>query len=38
VIDHNRPVIRPIEMTGLDDLLALHTTLDQALHRPDALR
>jgi anti-sigma B factor antagonist len=35
VVDHTRPVIRPIEMTGLDDLLALHTTLDQALHRPD---
>ncbi|MHA6783492.1 anti-sigma factor antagonist [Pseudonocardia saturnea] len=32
VVDHTRPVIRPIEMTGLDDLLALHTTLDHALH------
>ena len=32
VVDHTRPVIRPIEMTGLDDLLALYTTLDLALH------
>ncbi|WP_379628915.1 STAS domain-containing protein [Pseudonocardia sp. GCM10023141] len=31
VVDHARPVIRPIEMTGLDDLLALHHTLDDAL-------
>jgi anti-sigma B factor antagonist len=34
VIDHTRPVIRPIEMTGLDDVLALYNTLDQALHHP----
>lgn len=34
VVDHNRPVIRPIEITGLDDMLALYTTLDQALHVP----
>jgi anti-sigma B factor antagonist len=33
VVDHTRPVIRPIELTGLDDLLALYHTLDQALHR-----
>lgn len=31
VVDHNRPVVRPIEMTGLDGLLALHPTLDHAL-------
>jgi anti-sigma B factor antagonist len=38
VVDHTRPVIRPIEMTGLDELLALHTTLDLALYRPDTHR
>lgn len=33
VVDHARPVIRPIELAGLDDVLALFHTLDQALHR-----
>lgn len=31
VVDHTRPVIRPIQLAGLDDLLALHHTVDQAL-------
>jgi anti-sigma B factor antagonist len=31
VVDHNRPVVRPIELTGLDDLLALYGTIDEAL-------
>ena len=38
VVDHTRPVIRPIELTGLDNLLAVYTTLDQALDRPDSHR
>ncbi|MGH3549565.1 MAG: STAS domain-containing protein [Pseudonocardiaceae bacterium] len=32
VVDHARPVIRPIELAGLDDLLALFHTVDQAVH------
>ncbi|WP_177328954.1 anti-sigma factor antagonist [Amycolatopsis australiensis] len=31
VVDANRPVIRPIEITGLDDVLRLYHTLDEAL-------
>lgn len=31
VVDNTRPVIRPIELTGLDDLLALFDTVDDAL-------
>jgi anti-sigma B factor antagonist len=31
VVDHTRPVIRPIELAGLDDLLALFHTVDQAV-------
>jgi anti-sigma B factor antagonist len=31
VVDHTRPVIRPIEITGLDDVLALFTSLEDAL-------
>lgn len=31
VVDHTRPVIRPIELAGLDDLLALFHTVEQAL-------
>jgi hypothetical protein len=27
-------VIRPIEMTGLDEVLALFDTVDDALHSP----
>ena len=34
VVDHTRPVIRPIELTGLDDILALFHTVDQALRPP----
>jgi anti-sigma B factor antagonist len=34
VVDSNRPVIRPIEVTGLDDVLALFSTVDQALRIP----
>lgn len=31
VVDHTRPVIRPIELTGLRDLLALYRTVEEAL-------
>jgi anti-sigma B factor antagonist len=31
VVDSNRPVIRPIEVTGLDGLLALFHTVEEAL-------
>jgi anti-sigma B factor antagonist len=31
VVDHTRPVIRPIELTGLDDVLALYATVEEAL-------
>lgn len=31
VVDHTRPVIRPIELAGLDDIFALFHTVDQAL-------
>jgi anti-sigma B factor antagonist len=31
VVDHTRPVVRPIEVTGLDDVLALFHTVDEAL-------
>ena len=31
VVDHTHPVIRPLEITGLDEALALFTTLDEAL-------
>lgn len=34
VVDHTRPVIRPIELTGLDDVLALFYTVEQALRPP----
>jgi anti-sigma B factor antagonist len=32
VVDSNRPVIRPIEITGLDDELKLYHTVDEALN------
>jgi len=32
VVDHTRPVIRPVEVTGLDDVLALFNTVEDALH------
>jgi anti-sigma B factor antagonist len=31
VVDHTRPVVRPIELAGLDDVLALYSTLDEAV-------
>lgn len=31
VVDHNRPVIRPIEITGLDDVLSLYHSVDEAV-------
>jgi anti-sigma B factor antagonist len=34
VVDHTRPVIRPIEMTRLDNVLALFDTVEDALHPP----
>jgi anti-sigma B factor antagonist len=33
VVDHVRPVIRPIQLTGLDDVLTLYETVDEALAR-----
>ncbi|HET8642791.1 MAG TPA: anti-sigma factor antagonist [Pseudonocardiaceae bacterium] len=33
VVDRSRPVLRPIELTGLDDVLALYETVEEALHR-----
>jgi len=33
VVDNARPVIRPIELTGLDDVLALFGTVEEALAR-----
>ena len=32
VVDHVRPVIRPIEVTGLDEVLALFDSIEDALH------
>lgn len=34
VVDHTRPVIHPIKVTGLDDFLALFDTVEDALHAP----
>ena len=34
VVDHTRPVIRPIQVTGLDDVLALFDTVEDALRAP----
>lgn len=31
VVDSNRPVVRPLEVTGLDDVLALYHSVDDAL-------
>lgn len=31
VVDENRPVVRPLEVTGLDDVLALYNSVDDAL-------
>jgi anti-sigma B factor antagonist len=35
VVDHTRPVIRPIEMVGLDNMLALYHELDEALRNEE---
>jgi anti-sigma B factor antagonist len=35
VVDHTRPVIRPIEIVGLDHILALYHTVDEALAAGD---
>jgi anti-sigma B factor antagonist len=32
VVDHARPVIRPIQITGLDEVLALFNSVEDALH------
>jgi anti-sigma B factor antagonist len=32
VVDHTRPVIRPIQITGLDEVLALFNSVEDALH------
>ena len=32
VVDHTRPVIRPIQVTGLDAVLALYDTVEDAVH------
>jgi anti-sigma B factor antagonist len=31
VVDNTRPVVRPIQLTGLDGILALYGTVEQAL-------
>ena len=36
VVDHTRPVIRPIQMTGLDEVLALFVSIEDALHAPSS--
>lgn len=35
VVDHQRPVIRPIEIAGLDQILALYHTVDDAIAAGD---
>ncbi|WP_327149187.1 anti-sigma factor antagonist [Nocardia sp. NBC_01329] len=30
-VDHNRPVVRPLEITGLEEFLALYHSVDEAL-------
>jgi anti-sigma B factor antagonist len=32
VVDGNRPVVRPLEITGLDHVLRLYHSVDEALH------
>lgn len=34
VVDHTRPVVRPIQVTGLDNVLALFNTVEDAVHAP----
>lgn len=31
-VDHNRPVVRPMELTGLEEFLALYGSVEEALH------
>lgn len=31
VVDHTRPVIRPIQLAGLDDILSLYNSVDDAV-------
>jgi anti-sigma B factor antagonist len=38
VVDHTRPVVRPIEASGLDGLLSLYTDVEDALIGPEAER
>jgi anti-sigma B factor antagonist len=33
VVDHTRPVLRPIQLTGLDDRLALYESVEDATAR-----
>ncbi|MFL6119334.1 anti-sigma factor antagonist [Actinophytocola sp.] len=35
VVDHNRPVIRPIEIVGLDQILALYDSVEDAIAAGD---
>jgi len=35
VVDHRRPVIRPIEIVGLDQILALYHTVEDAIAAGD---
>jgi anti-sigma B factor antagonist len=35
VVDHTRPVIRPIEIVGLDQILALYHTVEDAIAAGD---
>ncbi|QVI25420.1 hypothetical protein KHQ06_24060 [Nocardia tengchongensis] len=32
VVDSNRPVVAPIEITGLEEFLALYHSVEEALH------
>lgn len=34
VVDHNRPVLRPIQLTGLEDRLALYDSVEDATAHP----
>lgn len=36
VVDHTRPVVRPIEIVGLDNVLALYHDVDDALRDDEA--
>jgi anti-sigma B factor antagonist len=31
VVDSNRPVVRPLQVTGLDEVLALYPSVEEAL-------